>query len=124
MENYKVEIKESSKELSARERISLKDTTNAIKLDEALAEDNVIITPVDYAILAIHNEKAEDKDYENYIIVDKLGTKYVTGSSSFWSSFIEIYEEMKGEDEEYSILAYRVESKNYKGKYFLTCSIQ
>ena len=124
MENYKVEIKESSKELSARERISLKDTTNAIKLDEALAEGNVIITPVDYAILGIHNEKAEDKDYENYIIVDKSGTKYVTGSSSFWNSFIEIYEEMKDEDEEYSILAYRVESKNYKGKYFLTCSIQ
>ena len=124
MEDYKVEIKESSKDLSARERISLKDTTNAIKLDEALAEGNVIITPVDYAILAIHNEKAEDKDYENYIIVDKSGTKYVTGSSSFWNSFIEIYEEMKDEDEEYSILAYRVESKNYKGKYFLTCSIQ
>lgn len=124
MENYKVEIKESSKELSARERISLKDTTNAIKLDEALAEGNVVITPVDYAILGIHNEKADDKDYENYIIVDKSGTKYVTGSSSFWNSFIEIYEEMKDEDEEYSILAYRVESKNYKGKYFLTCSIQ
>ena len=124
MENYKVEIKESSKELTARERISLKDTTNAIKLDEALAEDNVIITPVDYAILGIHNEKADDKDYENYIIVDKDGTKYITGSTSFWSSFIEIYEEMKDEDEEYSILAYRVESKNYKGKYFLTCSIQ
>ena len=124
MEDYKVEIKESSKDLSARERISLKDTTNAIKLDEALAEGDVIITPVDYAILSIHNEKAEDKDYENYIIVDKPGTKYVTGSSSFWSSFIEIYEEMKDEDEEYSILAYRVESKNYKGKYFLTCSIQ
>lgn len=124
MENYKVEIKESSKELSARERISLKDTTNAIKLDEALADGNVIITPVDYAILGIHNEKADDKDYENYIIVDKSGTKYVTGSSSFWTSFIEIYEEMQDEDEEYSILAYRVESKNYKGKYFLTCSIQ
>ena len=124
MKDYKVEIKESSKELSARERISLKDTTNAIKLDEALAEDSVIITPVDYAILGIHNEKSEDKDYENYIIVDKSGTKYVTGSSSFWSSFIQIYEEMKDEDEEYSILAYRVESKNYKGKYFLTCSIQ
>ena len=124
MENYKVEIKESSKELSARERISLKDTTNAIKLDEALAEGDVIITPVDYVILDIHNEKAEDKDYENYIIVDKSGTKYVTGSSSFWNSFIEIYEEMKDEEEEYSILAYRVESKNYKGKYFLSCSIQ
>ena len=124
MENYKVEIKESSKELSARERISLKDTTNAIKLDEALAEGDVIITPVDYAILGIHNEKADDKDYENYIIVDKSGTKYVTGSRSFWNSFAEIYEEMRDEDEEYSILAYRVESKNYKGKYFLTCSIQ
>lgn len=123
MENYKVEIKESSKELSARERISLKDTTNAIRLDEALADGTVTITPVDYAILEIHNEKADNKDYENYIILDKSGTKYVTGSSSFWSSFIEIYEEMQAENEEYSILAYRVESKNYKGKYFLTCSI-
>lgn len=123
MENYKVEIKESSKELSARERISLKDTTNAIRLDEALGEGDVTITPVGYAILGIHNEKADDKDYENYIILDKSGTKYVTGSSSFWSSFIEIYEEMQAENEEYSILAYRVESKNYKGKYFLTCSI-
>lgn len=124
MENYKVEIKDSSKELSARERISLKDKTNAIKLDEALAEGNVIITPVAYAILAIHNEKADNKDYENYIIVDKSGTKYVTGSSSFWSSFIEIYEEMQDENEEYSIIAYRVESKNYKGKYFFTCSVE
>lgn len=124
MENYKVEIKESSKELSARERISLKDTTNAIRLDEALADGTLTITPVDYAILGIHNEKADDKDYENYIILDKSGTKYVTGSTSFWSSFIEIYEEMQLENEEYSILAYRVESKNYKGKYFLTCSIQ
>ena len=124
MEGYKVEIIESSKELSAKERISLKDTTNAIKLDEALAEGDVIITPVDYAILAIHNEKAEDKDYENYIIVDKSGTRYVTGSHSFWNSFLDIYVEMRDENEEYSILAYRVESKNYKGKYFLTCSIQ
>lgn len=124
MENYKVEINESSKVLSARERIRLKDTTNAIKLDEALADGDIIITPVEYAILDIHNEKAEDKDYENYIIVDKSGTKYVTGSRSFWNSFAEIYEEMRDEDEEYSILAYRVESKNYKGKYFLTCSIQ
>ena len=124
MENYKVEIIGSSKELSAKERISLKDTTNAIKLDEALAEGDVIITPVDYAILAIHNEKADDKDYENYIIVDKSGTKYVTGSISFWNSFVDIYVEMKDENEDYSILAYRMESKNYKGKYFLTCSIQ
>ena len=42
------------------------------------------------------NEKSDtNKDYNNYMIVDKDGTKYITGSPSFWDSFNEIYEEMK-----------------------------
>ena len=123
MEGYKVTIKETSKELTARERIMLKDTTNAIKLDEACSEDHFIITPVAYAVLGIHNEKSDNIDYENYIIVDDAGNKYVTGSASFWSAFSEIWEEMAEEDEAYQIAVYKVESKNYKGKHFITCSI-
>ena len=53
----------------------------------------------------------------------KDGTKYVTGSSSFWSSFEEIYTEMEGEDEEWGVRVYRSPSKNYTGKDFITCSI-
>lgn len=123
MTNYKVEIKEVSAQLSAKERIALKDTTSAIKLDLATKEAPVIIHPAYHAVLAIHNEKSDNPDYENYVVVDKSGDKYVTGSQSFWSSFTEIADEMAGEDEEWGVKVYRVESKNYKGKEFITCSI-
>lgn len=123
MTGYSVEIKESSKELSAKERIALKDTSDAIKLDVACDEAPLIITPVAYAILGIHNEKSDNKDYNNYLIMDENGDKYVTGSDSFWSSFKSIYDEMLGENEPYAIKAYKLDSKNYKGKKFLTCSI-
>lgn len=124
MNGYSVAIKESSRELTAKQRIALKDTTNAVKLDEATQVEPVIINVDMYAILAIHNEKSENPDYDNYIVVDKNGTKYVTGSASFWSSFMDIFTEMEGEDEEWALKVYRVPSKNYKGKDFITCSIE
>lgn len=123
MTGYSVEIKESSRVLSAKERIMLKDTSDAVKLDLACDEEVVIITPASYAVLNIHNEKSDNKDYENYILQDENGEKYVTGSPSFWSSFMDIYNEMKKETEKWSIKVYKLDSKNYKGKQFLTCSI-
>lgn len=124
MEGYKVTIKEVSKELTARERIMMKDTSNATKLDEAASGDSpLVIQPSSYAVLGIHNEKSDNIDYDNYIIMDNAGNKFVTGSPSFWTSFKEIWEEMANEDDEYSIEVYKKDSKNYKGKQFLTCSI-
>lgn len=124
--DYSVVISEVSQELTAKERIMLKDTTNAIKLDELTQEtdEKVIISPAIYAVLDIHNEKSEqNKDYKNFIIIDKSGKKYVTSSESFWNSFMDIANEMAGETEEWSIEVYRVPSKNFKGKEFLNCSI-
>lgn len=123
MEGYSVSIAEVSKELTAKERIKIKDTTDAIKLDEATQATEVVIELDFYAILNIHNEKSDNKDYKNYVLVDKNGNKYVTGSESFFTSFIAIYDEMKNENEAWSVKAYRVPSKNYKGKDFLTCAI-
>lgn len=123
MTGYSVEIKESSKELSAKERIMLKDTSDAVKLDLACDEGAVIITPDSFAVLGIHNEKSDNKDYDSYILQDKNGEKYVTGSPSFWDSFMNIYNEMEEETEKWSIKVYKLDSKNYKGKQFLTCSI-
>lgn len=124
---YKVEILNCSKELTARERIMIKDTTNAIKLDEATKDGNkLVICPSMVAVLKVHNDKSDNEEYEQYVIIDKSGTKYVTGSPSFWSSFEEIAEEMTDENgvaEEYEIECYKLDSKNYKGKQFLTCSI-
>ena len=84
----------------------------------------IIIEPSLYAVLDVHNEKSDNVDYKNYVLVDKNGDKYVTGSESFWTSFMEIAEEMEDAGEEYAIKAYRVPSKNYKGKEFLTCSVE
>lgn len=124
MDGYNVTIRECSMELTAKERIKLKDTTNAIKLDEAAsAETPLVIAPVAYAVLDIHNEKSDNKDYPNYIVMDNNGNKYVTGSESFWSTFKAIFDEMAKETEPYEIAIYKVDSKNYKGKQFLTCSI-
>lgn len=123
MNGYSVKIINASKNLSAKERVALKDTTNAIALDEATQGGKVLIEPDFYVELAVHNEKSEDKDYTKYIIVDKSGNKYVTGSESFITAFTDIVDEMTDSGEEYDIEVYRMPSKNYKGKEFLTCSI-
>ena len=123
--NYSVSIEESSIELNARARIILKDTSDALKLDAVVGEGDeaIVITPVNYAILNIHNEKADDPDYKNYLVIDKDGNKYVTGSKSFWNSFINIFNEMKEESTDFEIKIYKLPSKNYNGKSFLTCSL-
>lgn len=124
MTGYSVKITEASRELTAKEKIKLKDTSDAIKLDEATTEGALIIKPTGYAILDVHNEKSENVDYKVYIVEDENGNKYVTGSESFWTSFKDIYDEMSEAGEaDYEIKCYRLESKNYKGKFFLTCSI-
>lgn len=126
MENYNANIIETTHELTAREKIMMKDTTNAIKIDQLIDEHGRFeITPSDYVILQIHNEKSKDrKDYLNYLIIDKDGTKYVTGSPSFWNSFKGIWDEMRSEsEEEFTVEVYKMPSKNYSGKDFITCSI-
>lgn len=121
---YEVTIRETNMtDLTARERILLKDTSDAIKLDEATRNGELIFKPVSYAILDVHNDKGEDKDYVQYLIIDSDNNKYLTGSNSFWNSFIGIFNEMAKEKEEYEVKAYRLPSKNYKDKDFITCSI-
>ena len=123
MTGYSVKIVNASKELSARDRVAVKDTTNAIALDEA-TKDSPLVIAIDYYVeLAVHNEKSEDKDYKKYVVVDKPGNKFVTGSESFFTAMLEIMDEMAESGEDFEIQVYRMPSKNYKGKEFLTCSI-
>ena len=120
---YKATIIETSRDLTARERLFIKDTSTAFKLDSLEADQELSFRPVDYAILNVESPKAE-KPYNTYVVVDEDGNKYVTGSESFWKAFEEIWEEMYDEAEEYKIKVYKKESKNYQGKMFITCSIE
>ena len=127
--NYSAEIVEASREFSARERVMFKDTQNAISMNDFAEQAKsegakaIIENVKDYVHIMIHNEKSEDKDYDNYIIVDGAGDKYVTGSQAFWNSFMDIYNEMKDETEPWGIQLNLIPSKNYKGKNVLTCSL-
>ena len=126
MTNYKTDIRESSKELSTREKIKLKDLTSAIAIDKVIEpEKPLVIAPDFYAYLSIHNEKLpeNEQDYETMVIVDKSGTKYYTGSNSAISSFVDIFEDMNETGEPFEIEFYKLESKNYSGKHFITCTL-
>lgn len=127
--NYSATILEASRELTAREKVMFKDTQNAISMNEFAEQAKeqggkaIIENVKDYVHIQIHNEKSEDKDYDNYVIVAENGDKYVTGSQAFWNAFMDIYNEMKDETEPWGIQLNLIPSKNYKGKNVLTCSL-
>lgn len=127
--NYSATILDSSRELTARERVMFKDTQNAISMndfaEQAKTEGGkaIIENVKDYVHISVHNDKSDDKDYDNYMIIDAAGDKYVTGSQAFWNSFMDIYNEMKDETEPWGIQLNLIPSKNYKGKNVLTCSL-
>lgn len=126
MEGYKAKVAFASKELTVEERIKFKDTSDAIGIDLATQDEDLILNIAYYGKLKVHNEKAEgDKDYEQYVFVTELGDKYVTGSNSLWTAFEDIIDELAdaGVESIPPIKIYRKDSKNYKGKQFLTCSL-
>lgn len=120
---YEVKIRETSLELTKRESIRIKDLQNAHKLDELVTpESSFSFDFGGYAILDIHNDNSKDNtDYTNYLIFDRDGNKYYTASKSFWASIWAIITEMG--DDDFSVEVTKHESKNYKGKFFLTASI-
>lgn len=124
MTGYSVKVVECTKDLTAKERVKIKDTTNALRLDNATQDGSIVIAYSYHAVLEIHNEKLDDPDYKQYVVVDTAGNKYVTGSESFFTAMTEIVDEMSAAGEtDYELEVYRMDSKNYKGKQFITCSI-
>lgn len=126
MTNYSVKVVESSKELTKKETVMFKDLSDAVNLSEFIDEQHgaVMIDVESWVELAIHNENAKEgqnKDYTNYVVVDKNETRYYTGSESFWSSFKDIWCEMNDSTEEWSLKVYKKQSKGKKD--FITCSV-
>ena len=129
MKGYEVKIVSTIKDMTARERINVKSLDRAISIDSATENGQEITVTVDnFVELAVHNENAKEgnnKDYNVYVLIATDGTKYRTGSESFYASFCDIYEEMKTEapDDPIELVIYKQESKNFKGKGFITCSL-
>jgi hypothetical protein len=123
MEGYSTRIIEASKELSKKETVMLKDTSDCIKLDDALKDGAITFKPSYYAVVEVHNEKSDNKDYRVYVVADEEGNKYVTSSDSFFESFKDIYSYMHESDEDWLLKVYKLDSKNYTGRQFITCSI-
>ena len=118
---YTVEIIESSREFSNKERVNFKNMSDFVKLDDIAPCE---IDVQDYVALKIHNDRAKDnKDYNKYVIISKDGTHYVTGSPSFWETFCDIMDDMASETEEWKLRVIKRDSKNREGKYFLTCCV-
>lgn len=125
---YSVTIKEvigRETPLSAKEKVKYKDFTPMIQLDRILDEQQIVTIHPLFAIVAdVHNENSENTDYTKYILVDTSGEVYITGSETFWNSFIDMFNELQTCDEDWDIMVYKSESKNYKGKQFITCTVQ
>lgn len=126
MEGYSVKILNTSKELSAKEKVRIKDFSNAQQLDDIITPDSHFLIDYDFhADMEVHNEKTknEKKDYNKRVIVDKEGNAFVTGSESFMSAMDEVLEEMADSGEEFQLDCYKVDSKNFAGKQFITCTV-
>lgn len=113
------------KELTGKEKVALKNFADMIQLDEVTQEhEEGVLINVDFvAVIEVHNEKADTKDYQKQVYVDKDGQMYISGSESLFRQYKSIYEDMEGDPEGWGIKVIRKESANYKGKDFLTCVI-
>lgn len=119
---YTAEITKCNKELSKKERVMYKNASDCKRLDdETIKTGSLVIKPTLWLELSVHNDKAKNPDYTQYIIVDEDGTSYLTGSENFMANFLSIAEEMEGEP--FEVEVYRKPSKNFNGKDFLTCKL-
>lgn len=124
---YEINVRESSKELTKADKARLINISGVEALDVIVPNDgSIIIEPVDYVAIDIHNDKAkgESKDYSNYLIYTADGKVYRTGSETFWTAFKSIWDIFNdGEKEPFNLNVFKAPSKNYSGKYFLTCAL-
>lgn len=127
--DYSTKIVTTSRELTVKEKITLKDFNDCVGLDTVVTnEQGFIIDPDVIVEVQVHNERAkDDKDYTTIVILDKDGTKYSTSSNSLRDSISDIMDELADLEEtdraDLKIKVFKKPSKNYSGKYFLTATV-
>lgn len=122
--NYSANIKYTSKELTKKQQAQLLQA-DFPTLDKAVMSDGTeLVIDIDfYAIIQVHNEKTENKDYEVCVVFCKDGSAYGTGSSSFIQRLEEAMEYMEDSDEEWKLAVSKKNSKTRTGAQFLSCRV-
>ena len=117
--------------LSLEDRIAMKLFSDNISINgkcEESEDKSVVINVANYAVMRVHNERSDNKDYNVFCLIDTDGTHYTTSSESFWNTFSTIADELKDNEIDLAKTPITIKcilkpSKNRQGKDFLTCTI-
>lgn len=129
MSDFEARLTYSLTEISKREAIKVKKTDSAINISDEINEaGSLIIEGVqNLHEVSVHNERAENKDYNVYILQTASGDMYKTSSYPCFSAAKDILEELKEEIEAGEIVSlkcYKAVSKNSKtGGMYITCTL-
>lgn len=121
--DYSVQIVEGSKEFTGKQAVMIKDTQNSLGLNDLTKDGEFVFKPIDYAVLEIHNEKSENKDYMVYVFITADGDMYSTSSTNLFETITDIITDMTDCSEDWGIRVFQKPSKNRSGQTFLTCSV-
>lgn len=119
---FSATLKTSSRELSVYEEIAAIDTSVMERLNDK--PDGTVLTVDWTAVIAIHNEKITDKDYDNYIIHDaEDDVLYYTGSRSFYEKLCGMMDILKKHGQDSArIELIRVQTRNQPSP-MLSCKL-
>lgn len=117
---FKSEISYCNTELTVKEKIQFKNLNDSESINTL--ENGTILTVDKWGLLQIHNEKLDEPDYQNVVLVTPDGNKYHTSSNSFFMAIDDIQSELDeaGEKLPYDIKIVKKQSKNNSGQ-FITC---
>lgn len=119
---FKATITSSLKELTAREKVKFSDFSNSESID-TLSQQSTVQFIVDNVItLKVENDKSENGEYDVYLFVTPSGSVLHTSSRNFYDSVMSIIETLhqNNDNEPIEIEVVRKDSKNFKGKQFIT----
>ena len=119
-EGYSVKIYACAREteLTAKEKIRIKDFTSFQKVEELLKRDTPV-KPVNMITLDVHNDSSENTDYKVYVILTTDGLYYTSSESLFESLtvILDEYEQLETE-EDWGVKIEEFKSKNNSGCFY------
>lgn len=114
---YEQRVIASSKDLSKKDLLRLKDTSAALKLNDEVKADGsklrLIITG--YAFLEV---ETESETFKKLVLTDSDMNQYQTGSEVLGNSIVQIFEDLGDEIEDGVVVdIFKKKSKNQNGSF-------